>query len=134
MFTETMSISAKLMSGLGMTIVGMGVVFCALALISVALDLLRMCCAGPATADLSAAGRTPVRCLDDGGLNRQQEAEPLVAVITAAVAAYTGTRREAFRIRSIRPIREGTCLWGLAGRQQQMKERSGIQVRRGRQE
>ena len=132
MFTEAMSISTKLANGLGLTIVGMGVVFCTLALISVALDLLRMGCAGSVKADLPEAGNAPARRLDDTGITPQKDSEQLVSVITAAVAAYTHTRREDFRIRSIRPRREGTSLWGLVGRQQQMKERTGIQVKRGR--
>jgi len=132
MFTETMSISAKLTSGLGLTIVGMGVVFCALALISVALDLLRIGCAAPAKRALPEAGKTPGRRLADAGITPQPDAAQLIAVITAAVAACTHRSREDFRIRSIRPRREGACLWGLAGRQQQMKEHTGIQENRGR--
>ena len=46
MFSETMLISTKLINGLGLTIVGMGVVFTALILVSVALDVLKLVSAG----------------------------------------------------------------------------------------
>lgn len=42
MFTETMLTSAKLTNGLGLTLLGMGVVFMLLTIISVVLDVLRI--------------------------------------------------------------------------------------------
>ena len=45
MFTETMGIGVKLANGLGLTILGMGVVFAILAILSFSLDILRICLA-----------------------------------------------------------------------------------------
>lgn len=130
MFAQTMSLSAKLASGLGLTIVGMGVVFTALTLISVALDLLRLISARlegkkrPLTTKKDPCFDAPLKspAAGDG---------ELVAVITAAVAAASGKTSDELIVRSIRPRPRQDSTWSLAGRQQQMNDRLRIQNGKG---
>jgi len=120
MFTETMLTSAKLATGLGLTLLGMGVVFMLLMIISAVLDVLRMV--------VSALERRSATVSVNEGHNRNfnarvtpREKEALVAVITAAVVAFTGTRSDGLIIKSIRPRIENNPLWSSVGRQLQMK-------------
>ena len=101
MFSENLTTATKLINGLGLAIVGMGVVFTALVLISVALDVLRIISArlesGEPTTDKNHRyGKTPAK-------QPLKSEEALVAVITAAVAAASGTSKSDFTIRSIHP-------------------------------
>lgn len=129
MFLENLTVATKLINGLGLAIVGMGVVFTTLVLISVALDLLRIAAArleslAPATMTKNRHAKTPAK-------QPLQEEDELIAVITAAVAAASGTNTSDFTIRSIRPRPPQGSVWSLAGRQQQMKDRLKIQNRKG---
>lgn len=130
MFSENLSIGIKLANGLGLTIVGMGVVFTALILISIALDALRVI-----SDSLDRRRSTPADSGKPSGAAPKDppeaEENQLVAVITAAVAAASGTTRDAFVVRSIRPRPSGDPVWSLAGRQQQMKDRLQIQNSKG---
>lgn len=67
----------------------------------------------------------------------------LVAAAVGAIAAYLGRSPDAFQVRGIRPIADGTGisgiagaagasvnLWGLAGRQAQMLARTSVIDRR----
>ena len=134
MFTDSMSMGAKLASGFGLTLVGMGVVFVSLVLISVALDILRYVMntpdktggivKPPSGADAgSAVVRTPAV---------SEQNQEIVAAITAAVSAFTGS--DHFVIRSIRPGVGRFSLWGLAGRRQQMNDQLAIRNRKGKRE
>lgn len=131
MFTETMLTSAKLTNGLGLTLLGMGVVFMLLTIISVVLDVLRIV--------VSALEHRSSTVSVNEGRNRNfnarvtpREKEAFVAVITAAVAAFAGTRSDGLIIKSIRPRIENNPLWSSVGRQLQMKPRSDIQTLRGK--
>ena len=127
MFTETMLISTKLANGLGLTIVGMGVVFVTLILISLSLDALRVISAALDKESLQVLPGIDVQ--EEIAIPEEDERE-LVAVITAAVAASTDMAADGFIIRSIRPAIQEESLWGLAGRKQQMKDRLIIYNRR----
>lgn len=122
MFSETMLISTKLLNGLGLTIVGMGVVFTALILISVAIDVLRLVSAGMhkkrinQPQDIKGDPSTQVE-LQPTSLNDE---ETLVAVITASVAAVSNTGTENIFVRSIRPRLQNNPIWSSVGRQLQM--------------
>ena len=123
MITETMSMSTKIAHALALTLLGMGVVFTALIIISVALDALRVIIAG-------LEDKTPRRPYPVKNLNLiknrpvgLQEKKELIAAITAAVAAYAGSKTDRFMVRSIRPRHQNNPLWSSAGRQQQMAQR-----------
>lgn len=122
MFLENLSIATKLINGLGLAIVGMGVVFTALALISVALDVLRI-----TSAQLENQNRPSTTAKDKTGTTVAKpslEAEnELIAVITAAVTVSSGTTNKDFIVRSIRPRQHEGSIWSPAGRRQQMKTR-----------
>lgn len=130
MFAQTMSIGAKLSSGLGLTIVGMGVVFTALILISLALDVLRVISAGLEQNKRPLATQKDRR-FDTPATSPAAGEGELVAVITAAVAAASGTTADDFIVRSIRPRPRQDSIWSLAGRQQQMRDRLRIQNGKG---
>ena len=127
MFTETMLISTKLTNGLGLTIVGMGVVFVTLILISLALDALRVISAALDKESLQVLPGIDVQ--EEIAAHEEDERE-LVAVISAAIAASTDTATDDFIIRSIRLTSQQDSLWSLAGRKQQMKDRLSIYNRR----
>jgi len=129
MFTETMLISAKLATGLGLTIVGMGVVFATLILISLSLDALRVISAALEKENLQVLPGVDIQ-VETASL--EEDEKELVAVITAAVAASTDTATDDFIIRSIRSRPFQDSIWSLAGRKQQMKDRLSIQNRRGK--
>ncbi len=131
MFTETMLISTKLAAGLGLTIVGMGVVFVTLILISLSLDALRVISAALEKESLQALPGIDIQ-LEIAA--PEEDEKELVAVITAAVAASTDSATDDFIIRSIRPKPLQDSMWSLAGRKQQMKDRLSIYNRRGQKE
>jgi len=131
MFTETMLTSAKLTNGLGLTLLGMGVVFMLLTIISAVLDVLRMVVSALEQRSSSVSINNG-RSQNFNARVKPREEEALVAVITAAVAAVTGTCSDGLIIKSIRPRIENNPLWSSVGRQLQMKPRADIQTLKGR--
>ena len=136
MFTSDMILGAKLAAGLGLTIVGMGVVFAALIAISLALDALRFMSRvleknKPGLPAAKADSRELRSKKPVGSIETEVER---VAVLTAAVAAALEKNPDRFVITAIRPRTRPDSLWSLAGRQQQMKERPFIFSKKGRQE
>jgi len=118
MFSETMSITAKLANGFGLTILGMGVVFAILTILSFALDVLRVF--------LAEKEKTPSEPIKDKTVPAsaaKEDNEELVAVITAAIASHKETPADAVVVKSIRQLPQPISLWGSAGRQRQMSDR-----------
>ena len=133
MFTENMMLGAKLASGAGLTIVGMGVVFAVLVLISIALDILRLTSAVQNKNSLGSNAENSVQHVKQSGkqtISAEGDAE-LIAVMTAAVASSQGMETDRFVITAIRPKNRQSSLWSLAGRQQQMIERLRLFDRKG---
>ena len=131
MFTETMLLSTMLTKALGLTILGMGVVFTVLFLISIALDALRKVIVGfEKKKSLSLSPENDRNITIERRKHRREEKEELIAVITAAVAAFSKT--EGFIVRSVRPMYQNDPVWGSAGRLQQMEQRLSIQNKRGK--
>lgn len=131
MFTETMSLSTMLTNALGLTVLGMGVVFAVLFLISMALDALRKIIAGfEKKKSLSLSPGNDRNITIERRKFRREEKEELIAAITAAVAAFSKT--EGFIVRSVRPMRQNNPLWGSTGRLQQMEQRLSIQSKKGK--
>lgn len=118
MFAETMSIGAKLTHGLGLTILGMGVVFAILVVISLSLDALRVFLAEEVK-NPSASVKEETK--EARGVN--EDREELVAVITAAIAANEATSPDTLVVKSIRQLPQKSLLWGSVGRQRQTLER-----------
>ena len=126
MFTETMLLSTILTKALGLTILGMGVVFTVLFLISIALDALRKVIVGfEKKKSLPLSPENDRNITTERRKPRREEKEELIAVITAAVAAFTKTK--GFIVRSVRPMYQNNPVWGSAGRLQQMEQRLSIQ-------
>ena len=133
MFTETMLMSTKLAKAFGLTILGMGVVFTVLFLISVALDVLRQIIAGfekRKPLPLSTEQKSNIKI--KRRTRHRKDKEELIAVITAAVADFTGKQSGDFKVRSIRPRYLSNSPWASAGRLQQMEQRQSIQSKRGK--
>ncbi len=126
MFTETMLLSTILTKALGLTILGMGVVFTVLFLISIALDALRKVIVGFEKKKSPALSPENDRNITiERRKPRREEKEELIAVITAAVAAFSKTK--GFIVRSVRPMYQNNPVWGSAGRLQQMEQSLSIQ-------
>lgn len=123
-----MLISEKLVSGIGLTIVGMGVVFVTLLLVSFALDALRVLSAILDKKNHQVPKEAAIKA--STAAVPEEDHRALVAVITAAVADFTNTVAGDFVVRSIQPLPQEDTSWGLAGRKQQMEDRLMIYNRR----
>jgi sodium pump decarboxylase gamma subunit len=117
MFPETMSIGAKLTNGLGLTILGMGVVFAILIALSFSLDALRVFLAGEVKKP-----PTSVKEKTKKVIGVKEDKEELVAVITAAIAANEEISPEMLVVKSIRQLPRKDPLWGSVGRQRLMQD------------
>ena len=113
MFSETMSIAAKLANGFGLTILGMGVVFAVLVFLSFALDGLRVL-----LADKKESVSGPVQKED-----QCEDSDDLIAVITATIAVFTDKPADTVVVKSIRQMPRTYPPWGAVGRQKQMSDR-----------
>ena len=122
MFSETMSIAAKLANGFGLTILGMGVVFAILAVLSFALDGLRVLLADKEKSASGPVKKDPPPAPVQRKVQRE-DSEDLIAVITAAVAVFTEKPADTVIVKSIRQIPRTNPVWGAVGRQKQMSDR-----------
>jgi glutaconyl-CoA/methylmalonyl-CoA decarboxylase subunit delta len=121
-FTEGMPLGGLLINGFGVTLLGMGVVFLVLVIISFSLDLLRIFFAGGKRPELSPEPAAPRPVLPMRSEEMKDDAE-LIAVIAAAVAAFTDIPVEGLRIRSVRPADAQDPVWSRVGRRLQMGQR-----------
>jgi sodium pump decarboxylase gamma subunit len=120
---------SKLWFGLQVAVLGMGIVFVALIILSYLTSLLSRIASGKdqptVIKDETAGGKkdlkTPVNTKSDLVEQEGDVITPeLMAVITAAVHEWLGTTK--YRITAIRKIcKEKTPLWAQAGRTEQMK-------------
>jgi sodium pump decarboxylase gamma subunit len=120
MFSETMSAAANLADGFGLTVLGMGVVFAILAVLSFALDALRVLLADK---EKESAGSVSVSGEKAPNAALHEDDEALVAVITAAIAAFSEMPADSVVVKSIRQMPQTGFLWRIAGRIQIMAER-----------
>lgn len=121
MFSETMSIVGKVANGFALTILGMGVVFVVLVILSFVLDIMRLFLADKekkAIPPEEGKKSTHVEAVKDNVEN-----DALIPVISAAIAAYMETPLDELVVKSIRQIPPKVSIWGAVGRQQQMADR-----------
>lgn len=124
LFTDSMTVGEKLLNGLGITLLGMGVVFVVLIILSYALDILRII-SGENNKKKVPANEEVAQANDMTNATEvvQQEDEEIIAVISAAIASLTGTSVENFFIQSIKPVPQKSTIWGTVGRQERMLDR-----------
>lgn len=121
MFTDAMTTGEKLVNGLGLTLLGMGIVFAVLVILSFTLQILEKV-AGEKQIKKTTSNKE-VETKIEPVPAQEKDDEELIAVIAAAIAASTGSSIEDFMVKSIKPLSQKTTLWGSVGRQQQMIER-----------
>ncbi|HPW40673.1 MAG TPA: OadG family protein [Bacillota bacterium] len=112
--------------GLIVTLVGMGVVFLVLIGLSYMLDVLKLF-SKAGTAEKKSEVKIdnieePAEAVSFSAAEEDEDEEELIAVISAAVAAFMGRGRN-LTIRSIKRIEDGTPAWAKIGRQEQMLNR-----------
>lgn len=144
LFTDSMSIGDKLINGLGVTILGMGVVFAVLIILSFALDILRISAGennkkkatpnNEAVKNENITDATNSKEQDDEEImavisaaiatnSKEQDDAEIIAVISAAIASISGVSIEEFFIKSINPVPQRNNIWASIGRQERMLDR-----------
>lgn len=125
LFTDSMSLGDKLLNGLGVTILGMGVVFAVLVILSFALDILRISAGENNNKKKAIPNEEVVKAENNANatVNTQQDDEEIIAVISAAIASISGTSIEEFIIKSIKPVPQKNNIWATIGRQERMLDR-----------
>ena len=126
LFADSMSIADRLINGLGVTILGMLVVFAVLIILSYALDVLRIF-AGQNDKKKSTPSEEIVKTENvsnaTNATENTQDDEEIIAVISAAIANLSGTSVEDIFIKSIKPAPQKNNIWATVGRQERMLER-----------
>ena len=123
MFTQSMSLMDKLLNGIGITILGMGVVFAVLIILSFLLDALRVISGENKKKDSPSKEPVSKNIVEAARAVQENDDDELVAVIAAAIAAISGSSIEDFMVKSINPVPQKNNVWASVGRQQQMLER-----------
>jgi sodium pump decarboxylase gamma subunit len=124
MFTQSMSLMDKLLNGIGITILGMGVVFAVLIILSFLLDALRVISGENKKKDSPSKEPVSKNIVEAArAVQENDDDDELVAVIAAAIAAISGSSIEDFMVKSINPVPQKNNVWASVGRQQQMLER-----------
>lgn len=101
----------KLITGLQITLIGMGIVFIILYLISLALNLMQPIFYKPQKEQKPTQTQPEPKEKDQPG----QDQSELIAVITAAIVAAAGTTKQ-IKVTSIKRIPTTTPIWGQAAR------------------
>ncbi|MCR1899055.1 OadG family protein [Irregularibacter muris] len=124
MFADSMSIGTKFVNSIGLTILGMGIVFAVLIILSFALDLLRVIAGDGKKKDTPSqevAQKDTV--VTSNEIVKQEDDGELIAVIAAAISAMSGTSVDDIVVRSIKPLPQKQSIWSGTGRQEQMLDR-----------
>lgn len=109
--------------GLIVTLVGMGVVFIVLIGLSYMLDVLKLFSkAGTAEKKNEPVKIDSVEEPEEVVNTAVEDDGELIAVISAAVAAFMGSKKN-FVVRSINRVEDNTPAWAKIGRQEQMLNR-----------
>lgn len=123
MFTDTLTIGEKLVNGLGITILGMGVVFAVLVILSFSLDALRIASGENKKKDSPSEEPVKANAVEATPVAQENDDGELIAVIAAAIATISGSSIGDFLVKSIKPVPQKNSAWASVGRQQQMLER-----------
>ncbi|RBP38468.1 OadG family protein [Garciella nitratireducens] len=138
LLTEGMSIGEKLISALGITLLGMGIVFIVLIIVSFVLNLLHIVAGEKKklTVD-NVSVNVKSKSISENNIQKKRELgemvtptifkkidnKELIAVIAAAVSAASETTENKIVIRSIKPVAQNYSAWAAAGRQEQLLTR-----------
>jgi sodium pump decarboxylase gamma subunit len=107
--------------GLMVTVIGMGVTFLALIVLSFILDVFRILAEGPSSKnEVEEIKQTTIieNEIYEEISNEEDDLE-LIAVITAAIAASLETSTDQLRIRSFKRINSNSSPWNRVGRMSQ---------------
>ena len=126
LFNASMSLGEKFVNSLGITILGMIIVFAVLVIIAFALGLLRVFFGEDSKKkilkdeeELKEVNITP----SPVEVNEGVEDLDLIILLTAAIAAQSNKSAEDIIVRSIKPVLQRNSVWATAGRQEQMLDR-----------
>jgi sodium pump decarboxylase gamma subunit len=104
----------EILYGIQVTIIGMGVVFLLLYIISLMLDLMRPLFYKQQTKQPQPAPKAPAQTSQPQ--DQEQETGRTIAIIAAAISAASGISTQNIKIRAIRRIPQSTPAWGIAAR------------------
>lgn len=111
--------SHELIYGLQVTVIGMGIVFLILYIISLMLDIMRPLFYRPAKKQEPApaqAAKQPKAAPKTTPGQEKQEHTITAAIIAAAISAASGIPKSKLKIKSIRREAEGIPAWSMAAR------------------
>lgn len=129
--TESMSIGEKFLNTLGITILGMFVVFIVLVIIAYSLELLRIFF-GEKNKKKAAEEYVEAKSdiAEEISVKENNDDVELVVLLTAAIAAFESTSSQNIIVRSIRKLPQNKNVWAAAGRQQLMSANNITGIRR----
>lgn len=108
--------------GLMVTVIGMGVTFLALIVLSYILDLFRILAEGATSKKIEEPKQEEIVVKEEVYEEENQEDDlELIAVITAAIAASLDTTTDQLRVRSFRRIHSNASAWNRANRINQVQ-------------
>jgi len=115
---DSLTMGEKLMGSLQVTLFGLIVVFFALGILYVCINIMHMLLNSSTKKKPQAAAPTPVKVEEPPAVEEEELVDDteLVAVITAAIAATLQTSTHNIIVRNITRQPEGTPAWGKLGR------------------
>lgn len=122
MITDSMTLGERFVNSIGLTILGMVIVFVVLIVLSYALDLLRILGTDKKKSGPSQEVENPAEPVNAVEESQEDDGE-LIAVITAAIASLSGSTIENFFIKSIKPVPQKSNIWASTGRTERMLDR-----------
>ena len=122
MITDSMTLGEKFLNSIGLTILGMVIVFVVLIVLSYALDLLRIIGADKKKSKPSEEVVKPANPVNVVESVQEDDGE-IIAVITAAIASLSGSTIENFFVKSIKPVPQKNNIWATTGRTERMLDR-----------
>lgn len=128
MITESMSLGEKLLNSLGLTVLGLAIVFGVLVFIYLVIELMHKAIGEKPKAIANSPEAKPENIensttsipVEEAVEENLQDDGELVAVIAAAIATASGTSIENLVVKSIKPVPQKNSAWAAAGRQEQM--------------
>ena len=117
-----MTLGEKFINSIGLTILGMVIVFVVLIILSYALDLLRIIGTDKKNPHLAKKVEQPTNSASAAEVPQEDDGE-IIAVITAAIASLSGSSIENFFIKSIKPVPQKSNIWASTGRTERMLDR-----------